>query len=211
MFEHLNWITLIIALTALTVAPGADTVLVLRNAARRGSRDGIITAFGICSGLFFHAAISAAGISALLLASTTLFTAVKLAGAVYLVWLGLQSLWAAFKGAEGLSGAETVVTRARPSVSFREGVLSNVLNPKPIVFYMAFLPQFISPAHSALTQALFIAGLHFVLAMVFLSLIAMAVERARNLLQRPMVQQGLDAVTGTILIGFGVSLFYTAR
>src|SRR5262245_22116166 len=130
---------------ALTLTPGADTMLVVRNVLRGGRRDGVVTTMGICSGLFVHADLSALGVSILLLHSATAFHVVKLAGAGYLVWLGLQSVVGAVRG--GHPPAAVAYGRAPDGVSpqrcFVEGLLSNVLNPKVAVFYLAFLPQFI--------------------------------------------------------------------
>lgn len=102
----------------------------------------------------------------------------------------------------------------RPSVvqntsglrSVREGLLSNVLNPKVAIFYLAFLPQFISPGDPVLGKSLFLAGIHFVLGIAWLSLVTVFLGRLRGLLTRPAVQQGLEAVTGAVLIAFGVRL-----
>jgi threonine/homoserine/homoserine lactone efflux protein len=86
----------------------------------------------------------------------------------------------------------------------REGFLSNVLNPKTAVFYMAFLPQFINPAQSALLQSLFLAGLHFVIAMIWQCLLALMVKQLKTWLQRPRVSQLFDGVTGTVMIALGL-------
>jgi RhtB (resistance to homoserine/threonine) family protein len=208
MFDHFQWLPFLLAITALTMSPGVDSLLVIRNAARGGWRDGFVTSFGICLGRFGHAAVSAAGLSVILLGSAELFTAMKFAGAAYLVWLGIQSLRSAIH-AKGLVIAEQrskVVSVAR---SLREGLLSNVLNPKPIVFYMAFLPQFIDPAHSAMVQSLAMAAMHFTIAMVWQGVLVVAVERARVMLARPRVSKVMDSVTGVLLLGFGAKLAVT--
>jgi len=121
----------------LTLTPGADTMLVVRNVLRGGRQDGIITTCGICTGLFVHATLSALGVSVILLHSATAFHLVKYAGACYLVWLGIPSLWSAVRGIDHPPGTVPCVT---PDASaqqhcFREGLLSNVLNPKVAVFY----------------------------------------------------------------------------
>jgi threonine/homoserine/homoserine lactone efflux protein len=122
---------------ALTLTPGADTMLVVRNVLRGGRRDGVVTTMGICAGLFVHAALSALGVSIVLLHSATAFHVVKLAGAGYLVWLGLHSVMGAIRG--GSPPAEVAHERRPGRVSrqrcFGEGLLSNVLNPKVAVFY----------------------------------------------------------------------------
>jgi len=136
-----------LAAAVLTVTPGQDTMLVVRNVLRGGRGDGVMTTFGICSGLFMHAALSAVGVSIILMHSAIAFQLVKTAGACYLVWLGVRSLAGAVRGTHDPTGPESpiaadVVSRRR---CFFEGLLSNVLNPKTAVFYLAFLPQFIGP------------------------------------------------------------------
>ena len=208
MFEHFQWIPFLLAITALTMSPGVDSLLVIRNAARGGLRDGLLTSLGICMGLFAHATVSALGLSVILLGSATLFTAMKIAGAAYLAWLGIQSLRSAWHA----RGLEIPVQRrgtVPPQTSLREGLLSNVLNPKPIIFYMAFLPQFIDPAHSALLQSLAMAAMHFTIAMIWQGILVVTVERARSLLARPRVSRIMDGITGALLLGFGAKLAAT--
>lgn len=200
------WLFLV-SITALTVSPGVDTVLVIRNASRGGVRDGIVTTLGICAGLFVHATVSAFGISAILLQSAFAFSVLKLAGAAYLVWLGITSLRQALTGAGALARTSADDSREfRLMRSAREGLLSNVLNPKPIVFYMAFLPQFIDPAGSALVQSLALALIHFVISVVWLCTIALAVERMRRWLSQSTVRRTLDGVVGGTLTGLGLGL-----
>jgi len=198
--------TYLIAITLLTITPGVDTMLVIRNTARGGWRDGAVSSFGICSGLFVHAVISAVGISVILLQAAWAFSALKLAGAGYLVWLGLSS-WRKVLRRESfeiVNGGPARMETLRIGRSLREGFLSNVLNPKTAVFYMAFLPQFINPAHSALVQSLLLAGLHFVIAMIWQCLLALMVKQLKGWLQRPRVNQWFDGVTGTVMIALGL-------
>lgn len=205
MLEQFQWWPFLLTITLLTLSPGVDSLLVIRNASRGGWRDGVLTSLGICAGLFVHAAISAAGLSVILLGSAQLFLLLKLVGAAYLCWLGLQGLYAAWK-----SGVVTVAPVTRQPVravrSLREGLLSNLLNPKPIVFYMAFLPQFIDPAYSAMLQSLAMAAVHFVIGMLWLGVLAIGVQSARRWLARPQVNRAIEGVTGALLIAIGVRL-----
>ncbi len=206
MFEHFMWLPFLLAITVLTLSPGVDTVLVLRNSARGGRKDGFLTSFGICLGLFAHAIISAAGLSAILLSSAELFNLLKYAGAAYLFWLGFQSLRSAFKGGGLQLAKATGVSFVPASKSLREGLLSNVLNPKTVVFYMAFLPQFIDINYSPIPQALMMASVHFLIAMVWQGLLVLMVSKARIWLQRPAVSTTMDGATGVLLMGFGLKL-----
>ena len=197
--------TYLIAITLLTITPGVDTMLVIRNTARGGWRDGAVSSFGICSGLFLHATISAVGISVILLQAAWAFSALKLFGAGYLVWLGIIS-WRKVIKQESFEivNGETTIHTFLVQRSLREGFLSNILNPKTAIFYMAFLPQFINPAQSALVQSLFLAGLHFIIAMIWQCLLALMVKQLKVWLQRPRVSQVFDGVTGSVMIALGL-------
>jgi threonine/homoserine/homoserine lactone efflux protein len=135
------------AAAVLTVTPGQDTMLVVRNVLRGGRGDGVATTFGICAGLFMHATLSALGVSVILTLSATAFQLIKFAGAGYLVWLGVRSLASAVRGAPHPASPEhpLATDAVWPQRCFLEGLLSNILNPKTALFYLAFLPQFIGP------------------------------------------------------------------
>jgi RhtB (resistance to homoserine/threonine) family protein len=193
---------------ALTLTPGADTMLVVRNVLRGGRRDGVITTVGICLGLFMHATLSALGVSVILLHSATAFHLVKYAGACYLVWLGVQSLYGAVRGAPHATGTKRCVTTVgvSPQRCFLEGMLSNVLNPKVAVFYLAFLPQFIGPTDAVLQKSLLLAGIHYVEGMLWLVIVSMVVDHTRRFFMQSAVRRWLDGVCGTLFVGFGVRL-----
>jgi RhtB (resistance to homoserine/threonine) family protein len=198
--------TYLVAITLLTLTPGVDTMLVIRNTARGGWCDGAVSSLGICSGLFIHATISAVGISVILLQAAWAYNALKLAGAGYLVWLGYCS-WRKVITKQTFAVANGAISREKDFIawrSLREGLLSNVLNPKTAVFYMAFLPQFINPDHSALSQSLFLAGLHFIIAMLWQCLLALMVRQLKGWLQRPSISRMFDGVTGTVMIALGL-------
>jgi RhtB (resistance to homoserine/threonine) family protein len=191
-----------------TLTPGADTMLVVRSALVRGRRAGLLTVLGIGSGLFIHATLSALGLSVILVRSARAFEIVKIAGALYLVWLGLQALRTAARGAPVREADAAPVGAHR---SYVEGLLTNVLNPKVAIFYLAFLPQFIGPDDPVLAKSLLLAAIHFAEGLVWLSLVALFVARIRRVLARPRVQRGLEAVTGLVFIAFGVKLALARR
>ncbi|MBY4675574.1 LysE family translocator [Marinobacterium arenosum] len=204
-------LTYLVAITLLTITPGVDTLLTIRNSARGGWRDGAVTSFGICSGLFIHATVSAVGISVILMQTAWAFSALKLIGAGYLIWLGLNSWRAVLRGKqtllnEGLPPASGGFDMSR---SLREGFLSNVLNPKTAIFYMAFLPQFIDPAGSAFWQSITLAAIHFLIAMLWQCGLALMVNRAKELLQRPRVNRTFGGLTGSVMILMGLRLAVT--
>ncbi len=191
----------------LTVTPGADTMLVMRSVIARGQRAGLVTTLGIVCGVFIHALLSALGVSWILLRSAVLFDTVKMIGACYLIFLGCQSLWSVFRHPSGDPiEAQTGTQRVAGRKSFIEGMLNNVLNPKVAVFYLAFLPQFIRPSDPVLAKSLLLAGIHFVMGLVWLSLVTLLLGRMRKALTRPRVKRTLEAVTGIVFIGFGLRL-----
>jgi RhtB (resistance to homoserine/threonine) family protein len=197
-----------LAAAVLTMAPGADTMLVVRNVLRGGRRDGMVTTFGICSGLFVHATLSALGVSLLLLHSATAFHLLKLAGACYLVWLGLQSLRNAVRMPPSPGGLEAMVSprRRAPRQCFLEGWLSNVLNPKTAVFYLAFLPQFIGPTEPVLAKSLLLASIHYVEGIVWLVALSILLDHTRRFILKSVVRRWLDGLCGVVLVGFGARL-----
>lgn len=201
-------ITCLAAVTLLTLTPGLDTMLIIRNSGRGGWRDGAASSLGICSGLFVHATVSALGISLILLKTAWAFNMLKYAGAAYLVWLGLTSL----KHAIGKPQCMLSTHHPRPDSDFnfirslREGFLSNILNPKTVIFYMAFLPQFIDPLSATLPQSLFVAALHFCVAMIWQCLLASMVDKARKWLQKPGVNRIFHTLSGSIMIFIGLRL-----
>jgi len=203
--------TYLIAITVLTVTPGADTMMVLRNTLRGGMQDGMVSSFGICLGLFVHATLSAVGISAILLYSATAFSVLKILGAFYLLWLGAMSLKAFWYARYKEDKAHATPLPFSFVRSLQEGFLSNVLNPKAIIFYMAFLPQFIRPEDSALMQSLFLASLHFGVAMVWQGILVYMICSANRLMTHPSVRQKLDLFSGIVMMLLGLRLLLEKR
>jgi RhtB (resistance to homoserine/threonine) family protein len=195
----------------LTVSPGADTFLVVRNALRGGRRDGWLTVAGICSGLFVHAVLSAIGVSALLAHSATAFFALKVAGAAYLAWLGFQSLRSATRKTGDAPPTGVAPAQVPAGRSLREGFLTNLLNPKVIVFYLALLPQFISPGDAVLPKSLLLTAIHFLEGIVWLGFVAWGVDRSRRFFLRPSLRRTMDALCGTILVALGLRLALEQR
>lgn len=193
----------------LTVTPGADTMLVLKNALRGGRADGFATTGGIVSGTLLHATFSAIGLSVILANSATAFQAVKLVGAGYLVWIGIRT----FLGAKDATTHDaTEARRRRPwHGAFGEGFLTNVLNPKVAVFYLAFLPQFISPGDPVLAKSLLLASIHNVFGLIWLGGITLLVTRGRGWVERPRVRAAVSRVSGAILVGLGIRLALERR
>jgi RhtB (resistance to homoserine/threonine) family protein len=195
----------------MTLSPGPDTFLVLRNAMRGGRHDGWLTVLGICSGLYVHALLSALGVSAIVAQSAAAFAVMKAAGACYLAWLGIQSLRSGLRG-QAASAVEPVAPmRVAARRSFREGFLTNLLNPKVIVFYLALLPQFISPGDAVLAKSLLLAAIHCIQGILWLGFVAWAVDRSRRFFLRPLLRRWMDALCGSVLVALGLRLALEQR
>ena len=210
MVENLGSFVAVSALVI--VAPGPDMALVARNALRGGRRSAIATAVGIVSGLAAWTLAASVGLAALLRASEPAFVALKVAGSAYLVYLGVRSLWDALRRRPpGRSAEREDRVGVRAAVSLRQGLLSNLGNPKIAVFFTSFLPQFV-PAHRSSFAALLLLGFVFcALGLVWLVGYGLAVARAGDLLRRPVVRRALDALTGVVLIGLGARLALERR
>jgi threonine/homoserine/homoserine lactone efflux protein len=188
------------------VTPGPDTALTIRNTLMGGRRAGIATALGVVSGQAIWALATSVGLVALLLASEPAFMAVRIAGAAYLVYLGLQALVAAFRPG---GGGRTVVEPRRRlpgRTAVRQGLISNLGNPKMAAFFPSLLPQFV-PAGEPSFLPLLLLGLVFCsLTFVWLSAYAVVVARAGDLLRRPRIRRTMEALTGAVLVALGLRL-----
>jgi RhtB (resistance to homoserine/threonine) family protein len=190
----------------LTISPGADMAMVSRSVFSGGRRDAFATTLGISAGCVAWAIASALGVAALLAASQTAYDALRLIGAAYLVWLGVQSLLAARRGDYRSPGAgEREAARPRSS-AFRQGLLTNLFNPKVAVFYSTFLPQFIEPGDPALLISMLLAGVHIALGIVWLSAYAWLLDRTVTAFRSSRLRRALDALTGTVLVALGLRL-----
>ena len=216
-----------LASTLVILAPGPDSMLVMRNTMRGGRRAGWVTACGTLSGLTSWALAGALGLSALLRVSHVGYDILRFCGAAYLIWLGLTSL-AHFRrkntaepvaqagGSAPAVPGPTVPGRtgpgaARPRRAYLNGMLSNLLNPKISVFFMAFLPAFVPAGASAVGFSL-VLGIWFIAETgLWLAVVAWLADRGVRWLRRPAVQRWIERVTGIVLIGFGLRLATESR
>ena len=189
---------------ALTLTPGLDTALVLRSALTRHRREAAATAAGIVAGLFVWGAAAAIGVSALLTASQLAYDGLRFAGAAYLVWFGARLL---VRAARGTSAAEPPGDAVQGSSSrARQGLATNLLNPKVGVFYVAVLPQFLPADRDPLAVGLLLAGVHGLITIAWFAVLIVLASALGRRLRRPATVRGIDGVTGTALLGFGVGL-----
>jgi threonine/homoserine/homoserine lactone efflux protein len=211
MFGQIVAFTL--AATVVTLVPGPDMALVARRAITDGWRRASVTSAGVVSGLLVHATASAVGISAILLRSATAFTVLKIVGACYLGVLGILAFRAARR--EGREPADRPAVDERPArsgrASFVQGFLNNVLNPKPALFYLAFLPQFFEPGDPVVVMTAILVAIHIVISIVWLVTWGWLVGRATGALTGPRWRAALERVTGCVLVGLGLRLATSSR
>jgi len=205
MFDHSVLAFTLIAM-ALTIAPGPDTFLVIANTSAGGFRRGFATVLGIVSGGFFYVLLVACGLVRLLVYSPAVFYAVKLAGAGYLLYLGWGALRGAFRRGTAASADAAPPPAKSVRASYLQGLLTNALNPKIAVFYLAFLPQFLNPGDPVVLKSALLIGIHYFEGLIWLSLLAFSVGRLSRFLARPRVRRTMDAVLGATMMGFGLKL-----
>jgi threonine/homoserine/homoserine lactone efflux protein len=187
----------------LWITPGTDTMYILARSISQGRQAGLISALGISSGILVHTVFAAFGLSAILATSAWAFTAVKVAGAAYLIYLGLQ-VW--FKKSRPLSAPE-VDSMSRWQM-YRQGVVTNVLNPKVALFFLAFLPQFVDPsAGLGALPFLFLGSLMVIGSTVWCMILAgFAAVVTNTMRSNPKTSVWLERITGCTYIGMGLNL-----
>jgi len=201
------WAFLGISILVITT-PGPDTAITVRNTLVGGRRAGIATALGVAVGLSIWALATSLGLVALIVASEPVFAAVKLAGAAYLIVLGLQTLWHVFRSggsAPGVIGPRPAM-RLPPLLAFRQGVINDLGNPKIAAFFTSLLPQF-APGGEASFTGLMLLGLTFAaITFVWLTGYAAVVTLAGDTLRRPRIRRLIEGLTGAVLIALGLRI-----
>jgi threonine/homoserine/homoserine lactone efflux protein len=190
--------------TVLVLIPGPDFAVVTKNTLAAGRRRGRWAALGVASSNVVQGTAAASGLSALIVRAQPVFEAIKWAGVVYLAFLGAQAIRSAVRGRYLPLDAEPAVAGAAFG-GWRQGFLSNITNPKVLIFYLAVLPQFLVPG-APVGWLLAFAWSHAALSLIYLLALTTGLHRARQLLLRRRVRRGLDSVTGAVLIGFSARL-----
>ncbi len=190
-------------------------MLMLRNTIARGKRSGYATIFGMCLGCMVHGTLSALGLSLILMQSAEVYSAVKWLGAAYLIYLGAKSLVGMWRERSRRSDSAdsrlysrgvAVAQRGSQRKSFLEGLLTNILNPKVAIFYLAFLPQFIRPGEPILAKSLLLSGIHSMEGIIWMSFLVYSITRAKHFITRPLVKQWLSGLSAAALLFFGFRL-----
>ena len=190
-------VAFLVVAAVVIVTPGPDTALTIKSSLAGGRRGGVLTAAGVATGQACWTLAASAGLAALLVASEPAFLALKYVGAAYLVLLGAQALLSALRGRD-----RPHAERPARGTPFRQGLISNLANPKMAVFFTSLLPQSASSFWALLALGLLFATM----TLVWLSAYALVVARAGDLLRRSAIRRALDAVTGAVLVALGLRI-----
>lgn len=190
-----------------TLSPGPDTLLVASHGARGGFRVGMAAVLGIMTGVLWYGSLVAFGALSVLVAVPALFLAVKIAGALYLAWLGAGMIWNAIKGRRDDAPAKPIDLK-RP---YAQGFFTNALNPKVALFYLAALPQFAGTGADAPAIGVMLLAIHAVMGLAWLSFIAFAAARARTFVWKSAVTRWLEGAVGVFFVGVAGRLALAQR
>ncbi|MCU1683262.1 MAG: LysE family translocator [Amycolatopsis sp.] len=196
----------LVVVVLVVLAPGPDTMVVLKNALAGGTRGGLMASLGIVTGNLIQGTAAALGLGVVIARSQPLFITLKWLGAGYLAYLGIQAIRGAVRGR--YEGGLDSVHKGRTSMfrRWREGFLSDITNPKVLVLYLSVLPQFLTPGKTTTFDALLLAYTVAVIGGLWLLVLMFFVHRVRDWLGKRKVRRTLDGITGTALIGFGAAL-----
>lgn len=204
MSTYLSFLALVLVIT---IAPGPDSALTLRSALVRGRSEGLMTMAGVSAAGTVQGLLAAGGLGAIIVASKPLFLTVKWVGAAYLLYLGAQALWTAWRGtfADEELDASGERPRARRGRTFGQGFLCNITNPKVLAFNIAVLPQFVGGDAGVGMLAMYALSL-VLLGGVWLTGIVLLADRARVALTAPRVRRRIEGLMGVVMIGFGATV-----
>ncbi|WP_411886625.1 LysE family translocator [Polaromonas sp. YR568] len=203
-----------LAISAVVIAtPGPDTALTIRNTMAGGRPAGLATALGVSVGQLVWAIATSLGLVAILLASEPVFHALRLIGAAYLIYLGVQSLRSAFTGASASSAGQRghAAHALSPGKAFIQGVVNDLANPKMAVFFAGVLPQFASQGRGMLSHLILLGLVFSLLTFVWLALYASVIASAGTLLRSSRVRRSIDGIAGMALVGMGVRVATSER
>jgi threonine/homoserine/homoserine lactone efflux protein len=192
-----------VAATLIVLLPGPDTLVTIRSIVRGGRSSGLATAGGILVGLTIWIGMAALGLAAVLRASELGYAVLRIVGACYLVWLGVQSLRAVRRGAPAV---EDRPRRGLLGTGFTAGLTTNLLNPKVGVFFVTFLPGFVPSGYPVGATSLLFGGVFLVLSIAYYVVLLALASKVTGWMAAPRVRRRMDALTGTVLVGFGVRL-----
>ncbi|EEM96329.1 LysE family translocator [Bacillus thuringiensis] len=203
-----NYLLFIIMSICLIILPGPDTAMATKNTLVAGKVGGVKTVFGTCIALLIHTLAAIIGLSALIVKSALLFSIFKYVGALYLIYIGIKALLAV-RNKEGIDTNDISLNNENKHTScFRQGFLTNLLNPKIAVFFLTFLPQFLNPNHNTFIQLLVMGLTYLVLTAIWFAFYIFLIDKISAFMKKPKTQRYIQGLTGIVLIGFGVKLAF---
>lgn len=189
----------------LIILPGPDTAIATKNTLTVGRTGGFKTILGTCCALLIHTFAAVVGLSAIIVKSAFLFSIFKYVGAVYLVYLGIKTLWA-LKQNKTTASEIPAESKYEGKSCFKQGFLTNLLNPKVAVFFLTFLPQFVETGSQSFLPFLIMGITYMVLTAIWFVFYIYLLDQIRTFMKRPRTQNVIEGITGTVLIGFGIKL-----
>ena len=202
-----NFYAFVMLCVFLIILPGPDTAIVTKNTISVGKFGGLKSALGTCCALCIHTSAAVLGLSAIIMKSALLFSVFKYVGAVYLLYLGVKALWSLKNKDETAASVEVNTKKQHKSTScFKQGFLTNMLNPKQAVFFLTFLPQFVESGSNTFFPFLILGITYIVLTAVWFLLYVSLINRISAFMKRPNTKKFIEGITGTILIVFGIKL-----
>ncbi len=191
---------------AIVLLPGPDTAVVTKNALVHGREAALGSAIGSNVGVSIWTLATALGLAAILRSSATVYDALKLIGALYLVWIGVRTLWDSRRRGGGQDGPARTRRVLDARGGFRQGLMTDLANPKVGIFFTSLLPQFVSPHGSPLVQMLILGAIYIAFSLVWMCGYALAAVRLSHVLSRARVKASIDRFSGLVLVGVGIRL-----
>jgi RhtB (resistance to homoserine/threonine) family protein len=201
-----NFYLFVLMCILLIILPGPDTAIATKNTVIAGKIGGLETALGTCCALLIHTSAAVLGLSTIIVKSALLFSVFKYVGAVYLIYLGIKTLWSLRKKEEAASVEMDTKSKFTNKSCFKQGFLTNILNPKVAVFFLTFLPQFVDAGSKTFIPFLLMGITYTVLTALWFLLYVYLINQVSAFMKRPKAQNIIEGITGTILIGFGIKL-----
>lgn len=189
------------------ILPGPDTAISTKNTITAGKVGGLKTVLGICCALLIHTSAAVLGLSAIIVKSALLFSVFKYVGAVYLLYLGVKTLWSLKKKEVAVSVEMNKKSKMVSTSCFKQGFLTDLLNPKVAILFLTFFPQFVDPGSNTFLPFVIMGTTYTVMTALWSLLYVYLINHISAFMKKPKTQNIIEGITGTILIGFGIRLF----
>ncbi|MCP1144830.1 LysE family translocator [Lysinibacillus endophyticus] len=201
-----NYFLFVLMCIFLIILPGPDTAIVTKNTLFSRRIGGLKTSLGIICALLFHTFAAVVGLSAIIVKSAILFSIFKYAGAIYLIYLGMKILWSLIKKDDAPTVEMNTKHQSENRSCFKQGFLTDLLNPKVAIFFLSFFPQFVEPGGDTFFPFLLMGITFTVLSAIWLFIYVYLINVISAIMKKPLAKNLIEGITGTIIIGFGIKL-----